>query len=187
MIDLWIVFSQQAIDAFKARRQAVKNNEEYDGPMDAATYRTMSKMADMRVRQNLYKKPILGGKTYLSFHIMVSNPAKAKPAVDALIEKWPGHVIVVGAFDYDTGLQGGLRYVLDGEGKPTEEVTGTIAYPILAQAYKLMPDRITYGSIERVDGQLTRPEILSSIPASSNADLRDINLQIGQAPRIYST
>lgn len=193
-VDLWIAFSQQAVDEFKARRA---DEEGYSGPMDDDTYKLMRRMQSQAVRERMFAKPTIGGKTYTSFNITLSgNLVRAKEHLDDLEAKWPSHFIVLGAFWFDTGLQVGVSYVLDSEGvrivtntiqvgtrdvyvegsNPPEfitepvfedvyETTGTPVYPIPAQAWKLMP-----------------PEV----GATDNAGLKDLNLIMGQAPRIYS-
>jgi hypothetical protein len=60
---------------------------------------------------------------------------------------------------------------------PSQGTTGDPVYPIPDDAYELMPDRVTYDE----DGNET-----SRTPATSNDDLRDVNILAGQAPRDFT-
>ena len=173
IVDLWIAFSQQAIDEFIDRRS---DPDAYTGPMDNKTFKIMSRMADMENRQRLFNKVDAAGKTYTLFSLVIEGQlSQAQDAIDHITTEWPTHFIVVGAWWFDTGLQVGTNYTYDGDGNITG-VTGSAVYPIPTQAYKVMPDEVTYD----IDGNET-----SRTPASSNADLKDVNLILGQAPRDF--
>ena len=75
------------------------------------------------------------------------------------------------------GRQAGTQWELDEEGERTGNVTGTPIYPIPAQAWRIMPPVNVYDE---------NGDLVSSTPATSNADLRDINLLAGQAPRRFA-
>jgi len=167
--NVWMAFSEAAITEFKARRS---EPDEYDGPMDKTTFDIMSKMADLDVVQRLFKEtdPI-GGKKYKLFSMVIrGNTVPAKAAIDYITAEWPTHIIMIGAWHRD-GRQAGTQWNED-----HTDVTGTPVYPVHAQAWRVMPDVVTYDD-EGVE--------LSRTPATSNADLRDINLLAGQEPRIF--
>jgi len=168
-----MAMSQQALDEFKAYRA---DEENYSGPMDALTYKVLTKMADTDTVQRLFKTVTAGGKTYTLFSLYLVGSAKVQDAIDEMTAKWPTHFIVVGAWHFD-GRQVGTQWELDEEGEPTGGVTGTPVYPIPATAYRIMPDTVTY---DENGDELTR------VPASSNADLRDINLWSGQTHRRFT-
>ena len=175
--NIWIAFTSQALTAFKARRLAEQEGDTYTGPMDEETYKIMSLMQSSDNRQRLYKSPTIASKTYHLFSLDITgNLAAAKDAIDLVTDRWPDHIIMIGAWWFDTGLQAGTSYTYDEEGEVTG-ITGTPAYPIHSAAWRLMPDVITYNADGTVD---------TVTPATSNADLRDINLVAGQAPRIFT-
>ena len=164
-VNLWIAISTQAVDEYIEKG----SDPAYSGPMDDVTFSTLSKMADRRVVQNLFKPVDAAGKTYKLFSINVEGSAKAKAAIDDLTEKWPTHFIMLGAW-WSDGRQVGTEIV---EG----EVTGTPIYPIHAQTYKFMRDTASAWDAE---GNVT-----ATTPASSNADLRDVNVMTWQAFRNF--
>ena len=183
LANVWLAMSTQARDEFRARRQQGdefrarrQQGDEYSGPMDDETYYVLDKMSDQEVVSGLFATPTLGGKTYITFSVYLPGEARVQKAIDDLTERWPGHFIVVGAWFMD-GRQAGTQWELDEEGERTGNVTGTPIYPIPAQAYRIMPPVIVYGPDR---------EVISSTAATSNADLRDINLLASQAPRRFT-
>ena len=149
---------------------------DYSGPMDETTYKILTRMHDIDTVQGMFKTTTAGGKTYTLFSLYPAGTAKAQETIDDMTAKWPAHFIVVGAWHFD-GRQAGTQWELDELGEPTGGVTGTPTYPIPNTAYRLMPDTVTY---DENGDELTR------VPASSNADLRDINLWSGQTPRRFT-
>ena len=92
-------------------------------------------------------------------------PLQVKDALDYLEEQWPGHFIVAGAWNKDTGLQAGTA--MDDEGN----ITGTPVYPIPTNALlQMMPD-VWDEATEQFN------------PAT---ELSDVILLMGQAPRRFS-
>jgi hypothetical protein len=158
--------------------------DDYSGPMDETTYKVLTKMYDIDNVQSMFKTTTAGGKTYTLFSLYLVGSAKAKAAIDEMTAKWPGHFIVIGAWRWD-GRQVGTQFtyqdIIDEDnnviGQEVTGVTGTPTYPIPNAAYKLMPDVVTYNE----NGDET-----SRTVASSNADLRDINLLSGQSRRIFT-
>lgn len=174
-VNVWFAISQQGLDAFKARRTAERNGTVYSGPMDDDTFEVLSKMHDQDVVAGMFKKPTIGGKVYSTFSVYLPGTARVQKAINDLTTKWPGHFIVVGAWWLD-GRQAGTQFTYDEDGNVTV-VTGTPAYPIPANAWRIMPDQYTYNP----DGT-----VATTVPATSNAQLRDINLLSGQSPRRFT-
>lgn len=178
-VNVWLAMSQQALDQYRAKRT---QGDEYSGPMDDLTYKILDKMSDTDVVQGMFKKPTIGGKTYHLFSLYLSGSARVAQALDYITEKWPGHIIALGVWWMD-GRQAGTEFTYSDPDPETGEVvvtgvTGTPVYPIPAAAWRIMPDTVTYDA-EGVE--------LNRTPATSNADLRDINLLSGQAPRQFTT
>ena len=173
LANVWLAMSTQARDEFRARRQ---QGDQYSGPMDDDTYYVLDKMSDQEVVSGLFATPTLGGKTYITFSVYLPGEARVQKAIDYLTERWPGHFIVVGAWFMD-GRQAGTQWELDEEGERTGNVTGTPIYPIPAQAYRIMPPINVYDE---------NGDLVSSTPATSNAQLVDVNLLAGQAPRRFT-
>ena len=174
-VNLWIALSQQTLDEFKDYRQALRNDTTYSGPMDQYTSNVLDKMSDQEVVANLFSTPTLGGKTYTLFSVYLPGTSQVQDAIDHLTTEWPDHFIVIGAWWLD-GRQAGTQWELDVDGERTGNTTGTPAYPIPTQAYRIMPPVIVYDE---------NGDVVSTTPASSNADLRDINLLSGQEPRRF--
>lgn len=205
-VNVWMALSAQAITEFKAKRS---QGDDYTGTMDDETFRILQLMSDTDVVQGMFNSPTFGEKTYSLFSLYIPGTSEVKNALDYLEEKWPGHIVVIGAWWFD-GRQAGMTFVYGeveqdvigeitpGEYDPEtgEEITppvqgiigtemvmqitgveGDPLYPIHTQAYKLMPDTVTYdgGGVE-----------IGRVPASSNSDLRDINLLAGQSPRSFN-
>lgn len=159
-VNLWVAISTQAITEFKAKR----DNPAYSGPMDEVTFKTLSRMHDQEVVMGLFKQATVSGKNYRLFSLYLEGSAKAKDAIDDLIAKWPTHFFVIGAWWMD-GRQVGTEWGSDEEGAII--TTGTPLYPIPAQAWRVMPD-------------------LDGVAATSNTDLRDVNLLDDQQPRRFA-
>ena len=157
-VNVWIAMSQQALNEYKDARLLKKD---YTGPMDALTFDTLHRMADTDNVQAMFKRVPADGKEYTLFSLYLPASAEAKTRIDHIAEQWLGHFIVIGAWNWD-GTQ--------------VEIAGQIVYPVHAQAWRLMPDVIEYD----VGGNET-----SRTAATSNSDLRDINLLQGQSPRDF--
>ena len=177
--NLWLALSSQALTEFRNRRT---QGDSYTGPMDDETYRILDKMSDQEVVKGMFKSPTIGGKTYNLFSVYLEGTAKAARAIEKLTTDWPTHFFVIGAWWMD-GRQIGTEWEIDEDelsetyGQRTGNVTGTPVYPIPAAAWRIMPDVVTYDS----EGNEA-----SRIPATSNADLRDINVLQGQQPRRFT-
>jgi len=173
-VDLFIAFSDQAVTEFKARR----DDPDYSGPMDDRTYQVMSRMHDLDNRQRLFKTTTLAGKTYNLFSMIITgNLQAAKDAVDDVTAEWPTHIVAIGAWWFDTGLQVGTEGVYDEDGNLTG-ITGTPTYPIHAQTWRLLTDNF--------DGYDGSGDPIYT-PLTSNADIRPetINRCLGQADRRF--
>jgi len=172
-LNCWIAISAQGLEEYKDRRD---NPDTYSGPMTSKTYKTLDRMADGRRVQGMFETPTVGGKTYTLFSLYLRGGAAVADAVDDLTDKWPTHFIVVGAWHMD-GRQVGTQWELDQDGVPTGNVTGNPLYPVHNQAWRFMPPIRVYDE---------NGDLVSSTPATSNADLRDINVLQGQASRRFT-
>jgi hypothetical protein len=158
-VNLWLAMSQQAVDAYKAYP---------DSPMDERTHLVLSKMHDENVVRGLFPPVTVGSKTYRLFSLYFHASEAAKEAIDTMTELWPGHFIVIGAWWFD-GRQVGTKMEDD-------VLVGDPVYPVHAQAYRFMRDKVTHDE----DGNVT-----STTPPTSNNDLEDVNLLLGQSPRTF--
>lgn len=154
--NLWLAVSSTARTAFRNRRQAEDAGEAYNGPMPTRAYRILSRIADERV-EALYKSPTIAGKRYTLYSIYIDGD-DAQAAQRAINELTE---------DYPNDI------IVIGVWREN----GTRVGALHAQAWRLMPDVVEYDS---------EGNVINTIPASSNADLRDINLLLGQAPRDFS-
>lgn len=139
-----------------AYRNKRSQGDAYQGPMTDRAYRIIDRMVDADTVEALYKSPTIGGKQYF--------------LVSAYFDRRERHQ-VQGALDYMTA-QYPSDFILLGAWKPTGERIGALH----AQAWRLMPDRIVYDA----EGNL-----VSTTPAVSLADMRDISLVAGQMPRQF--
>ena len=82
------------------------------------------------------KTPTLGGKVWhlFSLYFEEGQTQQVIDWLDRLELEYPNRVEVVAAYDYRTGLLAGQYY------NEAEEVVGTPAYPVHAQAHQFMPD-----------------------------------------------
>lgn len=124
--------------------------------MREAAARELDAVAD-RMVEALYAKPTISGRRYTLQSIYVEDDGRpVEEHAKELMSDYPGEVLLLGAWDVKTG-----KRLID----------------LHPDAWRLMPDRIEYDS----EGNVT-----NTIPASSNADLRDINLLMGQSPRAFA-
>jgi hypothetical protein len=176
IVNLWVALSQQGLDEYKAKRAAIRDGTEYTGPMDNKTFKILSAMADTDTVQRMFKTVAAGGKVYTLFSLYAEGTTSAQNALDYLQEKWPNHFLVIGCWWMD-GRQCGTEWEYDASGNLTGGVTGAPLYPIHAQAWKTMPDIVEYDASGNE---------ISRVAATSNADLRDINVLQGQEPRRFA-
>ena len=143
-----------------AVRTAYRNKREqgdaYNGPMTDQAYRIIDRMIDSDVVEALYKSPSIGGKVYYLVSAYVPSE-NASAAQDAV--------------DYMTSTYPD-DFIKLGVWRWNGQRIGSMH----AQAWRLMPDRVEYDS---------EGNVVNTIPASSNADLRDIALVYGQSPREF--
>jgi len=107
---------------------------------------------------------------------------------------WGNNFIIQGAWWFDgepasacadpqnaragKALHAGMSYTYDAQDPPMiTGVSGTPTEPLNANLYQFMPPINTYDE---------NGDLISSIPPTSNADLRDINLIAGQTPRMFT-
>ena len=176
IVNLWIALSTVALAEFVEKR----DNENYSGPMDDQTFKYLSTAADLDTVQNIFNSFDFGGKTYKMFSIYVEGTAAVQNAVNHLTTNYPDHCIVAGAWWWD-GRQVGTEWEWDYTDPEnpvkTGGTTGTPTYTINPNTYRLMPDVVTYDE---------NGDEVSRTPATSNADLRDINILQGQEPRRFT-
>ena len=171
MINVWITVGPTVQAAFK-NRQA--NPDNYTGPMDDRSWEILSTFVDNSVVQPMFKVRGSGPNAFTLFSLNFADEETAVSDVTYLDETWPKPQIVPEGMWYYSGLQAGTYYVEDEEGNVTLE--GTPTFPVNPNLYQSMPDTIVYDE----DGN-----VVQTIPATSNADLRDVNLIQGQAPRMF--
>jgi hypothetical protein len=203
-VDVWMMCSAESIAAYEER---VELGEDYEGALDAPTASVMSRMTYLSNREKSYKPVGIGEMTHTLYAIRVKGDVDSiTEAVNAITAKYTDHVKVAGAWWAATGIQFGMvqeysmQDVTYPETTESEEmvdgvltivettveitepmllpsgITGTPIYPIRSDTWKLMPDVIT------VD---PNTEAVTTTAATSNADLRDVNLAAGQAPRMF--
>jgi hypothetical protein len=168
MISLWAVVDDTIESDF--------NNTDPDAP--STTYAILNTSVDIQTVQPMYDtKPGLASPLHI-FNMNFASEADANNAVGYLLATWPlAEIEVQGAWYIDTGIQMGQLGVYDVDGVLTA-ITGIPTYPIPIDAYELMPPIIVYDEFG---------DEVSNTPATSNADLRDINKVLGQADRRFTT
>jgi hypothetical protein len=181
-INVWTVIGPSMMNAYNTRKAAEEADppEDYNGPMDDESWAILNGMFDVSVVQPMYEtKTVNGQNPFTLFTMNFLTAQEATDSMDYLDATWPGQQIEIeGAWDETTGLQLGLTYTYDNQDPPEiDGIAGTPVYPIPVDAYTLMPPVIVYDE---------NGDVVSSTPATSNADLRDINLVYGQTPRIFT-
>lgn len=167
LINIWLAISDAAQDVvIESLRWDEESQGEYTGPLSNRQRRLFQYMQDDTTRRRLFKPTTLAGTTYNLWSIDFADDAETlrlvRDELDALMAQYPNQIGILGAWRKD-GRQVGASY--DEQGNRTSEA----AYPIPNWLWRFMPDD--------ADGNPT---------ASSNADLRDINLLYGQSPRDFS-
>jgi hypothetical protein len=208
IINVWLAVS----DAAQAEIRTALQDEEYSGPLtkrEVAVFRYMQQEVE---RRRLFKKPTLSGTVYnlwsLDFDRDVDPVSAIKNTLDGLIAKYPNQIAIVGVWKRDGAMLGttlvltdvpnpaytGEPFMIPNPGyqpdpeledyDPRTEVrnpawvpetitersqTGTPTYPLPNYLWRFMPDD--------ADGNPT---------ATSNADLRDVNLLAGQQFRVFN-
>lgn len=167
MINLWVLISTNLIQEFQAQQADPEN---YTGVLTEKAIAAMSSCPDGVTVQQLFSNVQKNGKTFLVFSVYVREDQLDDATMSELYTNFADDFEILGAWT-PGGNQFGTSYDENGE------LVGDAAYPIPADAYLIMHDAVTYDE----NGNET-----SRIPASSNADLRDINLLAGQAPRQFT-
>ena len=164
----WVACGPSMWQAFDSRWEA-ENAEppgSYSGPMDDESYRIMKTVTDVRVSPQLFRpKSVAAAEAnpFINYSMNWRTVSEMETDLAYLLGAWPGKQFEVnGAWDMITGAQ-------VGEADPL--------YPIADDAYKLMPDIVEYDE---------EGNEISRTPATSNADLRDVNITLGQAPRDFT-
>ena len=154
----WLTPSQDLIDLYVA-----KKNDPTDPGMDDRSFQIFNQYRqDAENASRLFNIVTNGPKTYKLFTFQARGATQIKQDLDYLLDTWgpTNDLAILGSWWNDTGIQGGMQPG-ENEGDPP---TGTPFYPIPNNAYLFMPEE---------DG------------ATSNADLRDVVLMMGQAPRDF--
>ena len=178
----WVACGPSMWQAFDSRWEAENASppESYSGPMDDESYRIMNTVTDVRVSTRLFRPKTVGAagqNPFINYSMKWPTVPEMQTDLDYLIGAWPGKQFEVnGAWDMTTGFQVGQEGVYDEEGNLIG-IEGDPLYPILDDAYKLMPDIVEYDD---------EGNEISRTPATSNADLRDINITLGQTPRDFT-
>jgi len=171
-VNLWIALSSAAKTAVNARLNwNEENNGVYSGPVGDKEARIFRAMADMTIVQNMFRVGGFGGTTWTLYSVYPESSMIAKRAVDWLAANRTNVFKVVGAWHWD-GRQIGTDWEVV-EGERTGVITGTPTYRIpTAQLLKIMPTIKVYAE----DGSHTETE---------PTELSDINLLLGQSPRVF--
>ena len=174
----WLSAEQAVLDEFRRRRDIENAGGTYtyptDGPMDDESYRIFNEAkGDNVVVERLFNVVQNAGKTFKLFSYNTTDTS-FKTDIDYLESRWGNDVECQGSWWYDSGIQGGMQPPVDPDVDPTP--TGSPFYPIRNNLYLFMPDIVVYDE---------NGNEISRTPATSNADLRDINLLGGQQPRDF--
>ena len=161
MGNCWLSVSQSTIDEYRQRKQDEANDIPYTGPMDDESYRIFKENTQDGTVIGQYGRIGAPGPDQLRLYSMYGE-ASLKSDIDYLIATWDD-IDAQGSWWLDTGTQGGMQEPIDPEVDPTP--TGTPFYPIRNNLWMFMPED---------DG------------ATSNADLRDVNVLQGQRFRDFT-
>jgi hypothetical protein len=176
----WLSANQTVIDEYVNRKQIEDAGGTYtypdDGPMDDESYRIFNESkSDTAVVERLFEPVENGGNTYKLFSYNTDNK-DFRNDIDYLEATWGNDVQCQGSWWFDNGLQGGMRYDDDDQSPTFGQPIGNPIYPIPNNLFLFMPDIVEYDE---------NGDEISRTPPTSNADLRDINLLVGQVPRDF--
>ena len=173
-ISSWVMLGPTVHAAYKNRQ---RDPENYNGPCDDRSYAILNTFYDNETVQDMYKVKGSGNNAFVVYGLNFDTLEQAESDILYLNDEWPKpQVATYGAWDIETGLQVGIKYDYNEEGEIVG-TTGTPTYPIPSDCYKIMPDLVVYDE---------SGDEISRTPASSNSDLRDINIVAGQSPRIFT-
>jgi len=181
-ISAWVVIGPSLRNHWLNRREAEADDEPYHGPMDDITYAILQSAADPITVQGMYEtKTGQGNQPFTLFNMNFETEQEAIDAVEWLDSEWPGKQYETqGMWDRASGLQMGQSYDYGPDPEDPLDppnIVGAPAYPLLSDTYEVMPPVNSYDD---------NGDLVSSTPATSNADLRDINLLSGQVPRRFT-
>ena len=165
-LNMWVLVANDLISEYKAY---LSDPENYDGNLTDAVIEALSVNHDGMTVSQLFNQVQKNGKAYSLFSIYPDADRVTPEAVTAMQTALGDNFEILGVWTM-TGMQFGTS--IDEE----DTLVGTPTYPIPADAYLVMPDIVQHD----MDGNE-----VSRIPATSNADLRDLNLLSGQAPRQF--
>ena len=185
-------------------------NPEDDTELQAKNRETLSRAADITVVPFLFKQRTQGPRSYILYSLLydVATNQELEQAVERFQSENPGDTNVMGAWHWEYGNQFGTEptYTED----PNPGYNGDTESPTIPNPdFQPDPELPDYDPNETLrnpvyDGRLTLTEIgqtgvpLYPIPGSlgnfmpdegdppvPNATVRDINLFMGQAPRLF--
>jgi len=166
-LNMWVLVSNEIITEYQSY---LSDPENYDGNLTDAVIEALSVNHDGMTVTQMFNSVTKNGKTYSMFSIYPDADRVTPEAVAAMQTALGDNFEILGVWTM-TGMQFGTS--IDEE----DALVGTPTYPIPADAYLCMPDVVTYDE----DGNE-----VSRIPATSNADLRDINFLAGhETPRQF--
>ena len=196
--DTWCSVTQALIDEWKLARDTWPDYFPTGNvpPVDDESYRIFSEtLNDAENRSRLYNPVVDGSVTYKMF-IMTFNDDLQTVEADLLYldSYWGNNFIVQGAWWFDgepasawedpdhvwagTALQIGMQYDYNTDEPPLiTGIAGTPKEPLRNNLFLFMPDIVVYDE---------NGDVVSVTPPTSNADLRDINLLLGQTPRNFA-
>jgi len=167
-VQMWVVCGPNMTNQYRQRYQFETTGEGAPGPIDDRTYELLSTVVDITGSQGQYKtKSVNGNNPFTNYAMNFTDEQEAADAMAFLNVEWPGQQFEIeGGWYWDTGLEIGVT----AEG-------GDPVYPLSPTAYELMPDIVEYDE----DGNE-----ISRTPATSNADLRNVNRPMDMTKSDYS-
>jgi hypothetical protein len=154
--NIWLAVSDAAQDIVKEYLRTRRTDEEYTGPLTRRQQRLFEYMQDETVRQSLFKSPTLQGTTYHLWSIDFDDRKEMLQGIRDEIEN------LMDEYPNQISVLGAWHF-------ETGEQVGTRSggdplYPIPNFLWRFMPEEAG---------------------ATSNADLVDVNLLLGQPPRVF--
>lgn len=186
---------------------------DYTGPLRNRSRRLFEYMQDVESRQRIFDTPTLGGRDYklwsLDFEDDTSVLLLVEEEINHLATQYPNEIAILGAWKADGAMIGCTLVETE---VPNPEYTGEpyeIPNPDYDPNYELSEgvENPDYDPRETIRNPAYVPEFLTersqtgtprvalapqtwrfqeSLGATSNADLVDGNLLLGQSPRIFS-
>ena len=207
--NIWLAISDAAQDVvLEYLRWDTETQGEYTGPLRRRSQRLCEYMQDETNRRRLFSKPTLAGTVYNLWSIdFEDDPTVLQEVEDEILYlqgEYPNQISVLGAWKAD-GAMVGCQLVLTEV--PNPDYVGE-PFMIPNPDFNDDPESPDYDPRTEIRNPLWVPETITErsqtgtpryplpnflwqfLPAedgaTSNADLRDVNLLFGQAKRVFS-